>query len=74
MQDTDMPCYLLNVITHRPVSMKIADHYQVHHESPQALIIVKGECVYDESHNGITAHELSDELNEWQKKMAAGTV
>lgn len=54
--------YLVDVVKDRPLSMKIAEQYQVHHESPQALLIVNGECVFDESHNGITAEEIAEEI------------
>lgn len=62
--------FLVDVVGNRPISMKIAEEYQVHHESPQALLIVNGECVYDESHNGILPGEVADEIAEWRGKMA----
>ena len=51
--------YYLDLINHRPISNKIADSFQVRHESPQVLIIRNGECVYDESHLGITMDEIA---------------
>ncbi|GAA4466211.1 bacillithiol system redox-active protein YtxJ [Nemorincola caseinilytica] len=72
LNDNDTAAFfIIDVLRDRPISMKIAEQYQVHHESPQALLIVNGECVYDESHNGITAKEIVDEINEWRSKMAA---
>lgn len=58
----DAVFYLLDVVKDRPLSMMVAEAYQVHHESPQALLIVNGECVFDESHNGITAEEIEEEI------------
>jgi bacillithiol system protein YtxJ len=58
----DAAFYLIDVVKDRPISMKVAEQYQVHHESPQALLIVNGECVFDESHNGITAEEIAEEI------------
>lgn len=49
---------LLDVISNRSVSNKVAEDLNVWHESPQILVIVKGECVYDESHLGITMEEI----------------
>ncbi len=49
-----MECYFLDLIKHRDISNKIAEQYHVYHESPQVLLIKNGECVYDESHYGIT--------------------
>lgn len=51
--------YYLDLIAHRPVSNKIADLYQVPHESPQILVIRNGECVYNESHSGILMDEIA---------------
>ena len=50
--------YYLDILLYRPISNKIADDFQVHHESPQVLIIKNGECTYDESHNGITMQDI----------------
>jgi bacillithiol system protein YtxJ len=49
----DIPFYILDLIKFRSISNKIAQEFHVHHESPQVLIIVNGECVYHESHSGI---------------------
>jgi bacillithiol system protein YtxJ len=50
--------YYLDLIAHRDVSNFLAEHFHVHHESPQVLLIKDGECVYDESHNGINMDEI----------------
>jgi bacillithiol system protein YtxJ len=54
--------YYLDLITYRPVSQYIADKFSVWHESPQVLLISKGECVYDASHLDIQVAELEEEL------------
>lgn len=54
--------HLLDLIRYRSVSNKIASDFQVHHESPQVLFIQQGECVYDESHNGISMDEIVEQL------------
>ncbi|HYD23077.1 MAG TPA: bacillithiol system redox-active protein YtxJ [Flavipsychrobacter sp.] len=54
--------YFLDVLANRPVSNKVADVFHVHHESPQLLLIKNGECVYEESHNGIRMDELAEQL------------
>jgi bacillithiol system protein YtxJ len=51
--------YYLDLIAHRALSNKIAETFAVYHESPQVLMIVDGECVYDESHSGISMQELT---------------
>ncbi len=53
--------YYLDLISHRTISNRIAHEYAVQHESPQVLLIRNGECVYDESHNGISMDELKEQ-------------
>jgi len=53
--------YYLDLIAHRPLSNKIAEVFSVYHESPQVLLIRNGECVYDESHSGISMQELEEQ-------------
>ena len=50
--------YFLDLLSHRPISNSISQTFRVRHESPQVLLIVNGECVYDESHLGITMDEI----------------
>jgi bacillithiol system protein YtxJ len=54
--------YYLDLLTYRPISNAIAEVFQVHHESPQILLIKNGECVYDESHYGIMMDELLEQV------------
>ncbi|MDR3680256.1 MAG: bacillithiol system redox-active protein YtxJ [Flavipsychrobacter sp.] len=53
--------YYLDLIKYRPISGKIAEEFQVHHESPQILIVKNGECIYDESHNGIDMQDIAEQ-------------
>jgi bacillithiol system protein YtxJ len=50
--------YYLDLIKFRDISNKIAADFEVPHESPQVLLIRNGECIYDESHSGITMDDL----------------
>jgi bacillithiol system protein YtxJ len=50
--------YYLDLIANRNISNKIAEVFNVYHESPQILIIKNGECIYDESHMGIRMDEI----------------
>ena len=56
----DFDFYFLDLIKHRSISNKIAEEFQVYHQSPQVLVIRNGECVYDESHLGISLQEILD--------------
>ena len=42
--------YFLDLITYRQTSNRVAAQFDVEHESPQVLIIDKGEAVFDRSH------------------------
>ena len=54
----DIPFYLLDLIKYRPISNKVAHVFDVQHESPQVLVILNGDCIYDESHSGIDMQDI----------------
>lgn len=54
--------YLIDVIGDRPISLAIADHFDVEHQSPQVLLIDKGQCIYNDSHNGISIDSLKEHV------------
>ena len=56
----DVDFYYLDLISYRPISNKIAESFRVPHESPQVLIIRNGECIYDESHLGISMDDIME--------------
>jgi bacillithiol system protein YtxJ len=55
--------YYLDLLNFRSISNAIAEIFQVHHESPQILLIKNGECMYDESHYGIMMDDLLEQVN-----------
>ncbi len=59
---SDTPLYFLDLITYRNISNQIAETFQVHHESPQILLIKDGECVLDASHSDISAEEIAETI------------
>ena len=54
--------YFLDLIKYRSLSNKIAEDFEVSHESPQILLIKNTECVYDESHSGIQMDEITEQI------------
>lgn len=54
--------YYLDVISNRDISNLIAEKFNVHHESPQVLLIKNGECIYDESHSSIYFEDIIDNI------------
>lgn len=55
----EMDFYYLDLINFRSLSNKVAAIFKVYHESPQVLVIKNGECIYDESHMGISMKAIS---------------
>ncbi len=51
----DFPIFYLDLIRHRDVSNEIESLLSVQHESPQLIILKKGEVVYQNSHLSISA-------------------
>lgn len=54
--------YYLDLLAYRNISQQVAADFSVRHESPQVLVIKNGECVYDESHYGISMEDLQEQL------------
>lgn len=50
--------HYLDLLNYRSISNAIAEFFQVHHESPQVILVKNGECIYDERHYGIMMDEL----------------
>jgi len=61
-QASTIKTYYLDLIAYRSVSNYIADKFDVYHESPQVLLIKKGECFYEETHMGIRYEEIVEQI------------
>ena len=59
-QPSDIDFYFLDLLAHRHLSNKIVDVFKVDHESPQVLVIKDRECVFEESHLGISMDDIVD--------------
>jgi bacillithiol system protein YtxJ len=59
----NLPLYFLDLLKYRDISNQIAQDFQVHHQSPQLLLIKDGECILDQSHGNISLEEALAELN-----------
>lgn len=57
-EDEDPPVYLLVVQRSRSLSNQIEARFGIRHESPQVIVLVAGEPVYDTSHFGVTARAV----------------
>jgi bacillithiol system protein YtxJ len=54
--------HFLDLLANRSLSNKIADDLNVHHESPQVLLLKNGECVYEESHLAIYMDDIVEQV------------
>ncbi|MDO5607796.1 MAG: bacillithiol system redox-active protein YtxJ [Capnocytophaga sp.] len=61
-QTLQVSLYLLDLLANRDVSKQIARHFGVRHESPQALLLIKGKVVHYASHGDIDAERIASEI------------
>lgn len=54
--------YYLDLIQYRNVSDFIAQHYHIEHESPQALLLKDGKCIYSQTHMAINVPDILAQL------------
>lgn|SRR5699024_1565126 len=54
----DYGMYYLDLLAYRPISDKVAERFQVWHQSPQLIVMRNGEIVHHSSHNSISASVL----------------
>mgnify|MGYP001451292372 CR=1 FL=1 len=54
--------FYLDLINYRSISNKLAIDLSIPHQSPQLLLIQKGECTYNASHNSINLDDIKDML------------
>ena len=57
-QPSDIDFYFLDLLSFRNLSSKIVVLFNVPHESPQVLVIRDGNCVFEESHMGISMNDI----------------
>ncbi len=62
--DEDLDVYYLDLLSHRDVSNKVAETFQVRHESPQILLVKDGTVIFHTSHLGVSVDAIKDALSE----------
>ncbi len=58
--DTDPPIYEVVVQEARPLSNLIEKELKIRHESPQVIVLHKGDAVFNASHWDVTASAVRD--------------
>ncbi len=59
----ELPFYYLDLITYRALSNEIAETLNIWHQSPQIILIYKGEVVFHTSHHAIDIHKIQTEFD-----------
>lgn len=54
--------YYLDLLRFRDISNAIADKFQVHHESPQVILLKNGEVTHHDSHMAISFDYIQKQL------------
>ncbi len=56
--EEQITCYYLDLLKFRELSNHVAEKYGVPHQSPQALLIRDGKCVFSQTHFDIDLKQL----------------
>jgi len=54
----DLPFYYLDLIAHRDISNKIAELWNIRHESPQIIVVKGNQSLYNASHSDIEMRDI----------------
>lgn len=57
-----IPIFYLDLIQYRDLSNEVASYFEVHHESPQLILVKNGKAIYNTSHLSISAKEVTNYL------------
>lgn len=58
--DLDIDAYYLDLLAHRDISNKIAEALDVHHQSPQMILVKDGQVLYHASHESINIDKMAE--------------
>ncbi|MFK5959060.1 MAG: bacillithiol system redox-active protein YtxJ [Lutibacter sp.] len=63
LNDSDLEMYFLDLLTYRNISNEISSQLNVHHQSPQVLVVKNGQLVYHDSHYQISLQKIKKVLD-----------
>jgi bacillithiol system protein YtxJ len=58
----DVPVFWIDVVTHRQLSQRVAEHLGVTHESPQVILVERGRAIWHASHWEVRASDLEEQV------------
>ena len=59
-ENPETPVYLIDVVSQEEISSWLAERLDVHHESPQVIVVRDGEAVWHYAHFAVTAKALGE--------------
>ena len=64
-KNTDKPflLYYLDLLKYRSISNEVASKFNIHHQSPQLILVHNGEVTFTTSHHKIKSNILEDSLS-----------
>jgi bacillithiol system protein YtxJ len=62
IEEDKIKTYYLDLLKFRPISNQIVEEFNVHHQSPQILLIKNGICEYTATHSEIDARTIKQQL------------
>lgn len=60
--DDDLPIYYLDLLSYRELSNLVAQNFNIEHQSPQLIVLKKGESIYSDSHLSISVNDIKEAL------------
>ena len=60
MQQVRIPVFEVVVQSARPLSNHIETFFGIRHETPQVIVLYRGQPTFDTSHRGVTADAVHD--------------
>ncbi len=54
--------YYLDLLAHRDISNAIASRFAVEHQSPQLIVLFRGDVMYSESHQSIDVSDVKGSI------------
>ena len=62
IEDAKLKTYYLDLLKYRPISNQLAETFNIHHQSPQILVIKDGKCEYSATHSAIDTRLIKKNL------------
>lgn len=57
-EENNVSFYFLDLLAFRPISNKIAEDFEIRHESPQLIVIENGKAINNASHQDISLSQI----------------